>query len=97
MRGPTTDHASIREWARAHQATPAELEEHIFDGAPVRLRFVFGEFDELAKKEVHPISWDQFFAMFELLGLALAFDGGQQYEILELQKQPQTHFEDVRH
>lgn len=86
MVGPTTDHTEIRRWAQAQNATPAEMHTYVFDAEPVRLRFVFGELNELAKKDLRPISWEQFFAMFEIQGLALVYDQGPNYEILQIEK-----------
>ena len=89
MRGPTTDHREIRLWAQGCQATPVEVHTRIHDGEPAQLRFIFGELARAAtEEELRPISWEQFFAMFDVLELAMVYDQGRQYELLQTNKRP---------
>ena len=85
MCGPTTDHAEILSWAARHGAVPAEVRVLKFDGEPAALRFLFGKHRE-GTPELHPISWADFFAHFDLLGLALAYDDTPDFEILRIEE-----------
>lgn len=94
MRGPTTDHNEIQDWARRHHATPAEVLIRKFDGMPSVLRFLFDEEQE-GTAEICPIEWEDFFARFDLLGLALVYDDSPNFEILEIEdRAPYSHFPD---
>ncbi len=72
---PTRDHKEIRRWAAKHDAMPAESTPITFDSEPTMLHFLMGAAKE-GTPELHPISWESFFAKFDLLGLALAYDEG---------------------
>ena len=85
MRGPTTDHGEILAWATRHHAVPAEVLVLKFDGQPSILRFLFGELPR-GTPEIHPIAWDDFFARFDLLGLALVYDDSPDFQILEIEE-----------
>ena len=78
----TRDHQMIQLWALQHDAVPAEVRQPVFDGQPSALRFLSGA----AKKgtpELCPISWESFFARFDLMGLAVVFDRGRsEYEFV---------------
>lgn len=82
---PTRDHTEIRRWAAKHKAVPAENPPITFDGKPTMLHFLM----EAARKgtpELKPISWEAFFAKFDLLGLALAYDeASPRFDLLRLQ------------
>jgi hypothetical protein len=82
---PTQDHDAIRAWAKAHNAIPAEISPYAFDSEPAILRFVMGEFPK-DQPELREISWESFFAQFDLLGLSLVYDGDSQYELVYVQK-----------
>ena len=69
---PTRDHGQILAWAKKHNAVPAEIKPEKFDGEPAILYFLMGELKS-GTPEIRPISWDHFFAQFDLLGLALAW------------------------
>jgi len=81
--GPTTDHEEIRQWATARKAIPVEIKPYHFNGDPAIIGFVFspavGE-----QPEFSLITWESFFAQFDLLGLAFAYDEDSPdlYEIL---------------
>ena len=70
---PTRDHGQIREWAERHEAVPAQVRRLKFDGEPAILTFVFGDPD-LTKPEVYAVTWEMFFAQFDLLKLSMAWD-----------------------
>jgi hypothetical protein len=84
MRAPLlTDHNEIRRWAVAHDAHPAEVIPYTHDSEPAILRFVFGSPEDFKDHpEFRLISWEHFFATFELLGLTLRPRGDQMYELL---------------
>lgn len=70
---PTRDHGEIRRWAEKFGDVPAEIMPRKFDGQPAILYFLFGEAGQ-GTPELQPISWDSFFAQFDLLKLAFAYD-----------------------
>ena len=74
MLGPTSDHSEIRRWAERVNATPAEVKPFIFDSMPSIMRFLFGKEAHQGTRELRPISWDSFFARFDLLQLVLVYD-----------------------
>jgi hypothetical protein len=59
----TTDHDEIRKWAEARGGRPAMVKTHGKGGI---LRFDFGEPEE----NLTPVSWDEFFEVFEDSNLA---------------------------
>ena len=63
----------IRHWASRHDVIPAEIRPRKFDGEPAVLTFLVGEPD-MNQPEIYPISWESFFAQFDLMGLSVAFD-----------------------
>ena len=71
---PTRDHAVIRRWAAKNDAVPATIPPITFDSEPAILTFLIGR--RVGTAEIHPISWDSFFAQFDLLNLSFAFDDG---------------------
>lgn len=70
---PTRDHGAILEWGLRNGATPAEVRTLKFDGEPSRLHFLFGK-AATGTPELHPITWEDFFARFDLLHLSVALD-----------------------
>ncbi len=73
---PTQDHNIIRTWAARKNATPAEISPIKFDGEPAILT-----------PEIRPISWDAFFAQFDLLELSFAHDHRSSYfELVRVEK-----------
>ena len=72
--GPTSDHAEIRRWAEKHSATPAEIKPFVFDSVPSIMRFLFGEAGVTGTPDLHPITWESFFARFDLLHLVMLYD-----------------------
>ncbi len=70
---PTREHLLIQKWANDNGAVPAQVRRHKFDGEPAILTFLFGEIDEYIT-EIYVISWEMFFAQFDLMGLSMAWD-----------------------
>ena len=70
---PTREHWRIEKWAHDQGALPAQIKPLKFDGEPAVLTFIFGKADETLPL-VQPISWETFFALFDLLELSMAFD-----------------------
>ncbi len=88
---PTKDHDEIRFWAEAHDAVPAEIQPLRFDGEPSVLYFLIGD-AKAGTPEIKPISWEDFFARFDLLGLSMVFDEQTpRFDIVRVEKasQPQ--------
>jgi hypothetical protein len=87
---PTRDHNVIRSWVEKHDGVAAEVIPFKFDGEPTILHFLFGE-AKAGTPELRPISWDDFFARFDLLGLSLAFDDETpRYQLVRVEKSMQA-------
>ncbi len=71
---PTRDHNLIREWAKRFDAFPAQVRRLKHNGEPAVLTFTFGEPEENAKPHIQSISWEMFFAEFDLMKLSMAWD-----------------------
>lgn len=69
-----------------------EIQQHVFDSEPARLHFVFGK-TAVSPKELKSISWEQFFAVFDLLGLALVYDESPRFEFLQVEERSVYRFE----
>lgn len=83
---PTRDHDAIRLWAARTYATPAEIHIRKFDGQPAVLHFIIGEPQE-QMTDIIPISWASFFAQFDLLDLAFAWDeNSTRFTIVKIDK-----------
>lgn len=65
----TTDHEEIRKWAEARGGRPSHVKGTGKGHADGVLRFDFGEPDE----KLEPISWEDFFQVFEDRELALVY------------------------
>ena len=81
---PTRDHEQIRAWAVRHSAVPAEI-QGTADGTPAKLDFLLvgGLSGSLA---LNPISWEDFFARFDLFGLSMAWDDTGQFALVRVEK-----------
>ena len=89
---PTRDHSEIRRWAEAHDAVPAEVLTLKFDGEPTTLHFLRGDAKD-GTPELRPISWEDFFARFDLLELSMAFDDESgRFNIVRVEKPIQQRF-----
>ncbi len=82
MREPTCDHDQILAWAAKHDAVPAEVIPRKCDSEPAILHFLFGS-AKGGLPEIEPISWESFFARFDLMRLAMVFDDTPTFKILQ--------------
>lgn len=89
MQGPIRDHEVIRQWAARHSAVPAEIKPRKFDGEPALLWFLF---DSKGSEEIVPITWENFFALFDLLGLKLMIDETPYFELVDKKRFPGEPF-----
>jgi hypothetical protein len=71
--GPTTDHHEIRSWADHHKIVPVELLPHFIAHEPPVLALLIAK-SVRDRKDVRILAWDEFFARFDLLGLAFIYD-----------------------
>ena len=71
--GPTTNHDEIRGWAEQHQIVPVELFPHMVDHEPSSLRLLPRRAAK-ERKDLLPLSWDDFFTRFDALGLTFVYD-----------------------
>lgn len=68
---------------------PAQIHPRKFDGEPASLYFLLRGTGRL--EGIEPISWDAFFAQFDLLKLAFAYDEqSTQFEIVKIDKEDRT-------
>lgn len=82
---PTSDHAKILDWAQRHRAIPAEVRTRVFDSQPSVLRFLFNDL-RIGTPDLRPISWEDFFARFDLLNLSLLLDEAPAFEFVEVEQ-----------
>ena len=73
MMGPTHDHGEIRAWASRHEVLPTELVPLHINGEPLRLQLTLAS-EIVGRPDLRVISWDDFFARFDLLGLTVVYD-----------------------
>jgi hypothetical protein len=96
--GPTTDHEEIVRWAKSQKATPCQTSVYKFDGEPAVLRFLFGDVLQ-AEPELKPLSWDEFFALFDVMGLTFVYENDHrntptgQYQLLQIEEKSPYRFE----
>lgn len=89
---PTRDHDVVRRWATTHNALPAEITPFLFDSEPAILTFLLGNRE--GTPEIHLISWESFFAQFDLLGLSFAFDHrSSQFDLVRVEGSSTTFIE----
>ena len=93
MFGPTVDRAEIRQWAVVNGALPVEVTMLAHDGAPSKIGFVFPG-GGTRQPEFKPISWENFFALFDLMGLSSVYDEARPaaYELLQIEAKAPTGF-----
>lgn len=91
--GPTNDHEEIRRWAAVNGAIPVEVATKLFDGEPTKLGFIFAQ-GAKSEPEFKPISWEAFFALFDLMELAFVYDDARpdSYELLQSDAKLQSGF-----
>ena len=101
MHGPTTDHAEILRWAKYSNARPVEIHPYLFDSQPALLHFLFGD-APVDHPEFTPISWENFFAQFDAMGLALVYEinaaghTSRNHELLQVEKKSPNLFDGHR-
>ena len=71
--GPTVDHGEIRVWAEHHKMLPTEILPNVVDHEPPVLQLLPAKTVQ-SRPDVRVISWEEFFARFDLLGLAFIYD-----------------------
>ncbi len=90
---PTTNHSEIRHWAQKNNAIPAEILPHRVDSEPATLRFLLpGEI--VTPTGITELSWEDFFAKFDELGLTFVYDNDSTgyNEILQMEsRSPYRH------
>ncbi len=71
----TTNHGEIRRWAEKRGGQPAVIDHPnaLADKRGIRIDFP-GKRDDAIKDITHPVSWDEFFRLFEDQQLLLAYD-----------------------
>lgn len=82
---PTVDHTMILDWAHRHKAVPAEVRTRVFDSQPSVLRFLFNDL-RVGTPDLRPISWEDFFARFDLLRLSVLLDEAPAFEFVEVEQ-----------
>ena len=82
---PTADHAKILDWAQRHKAIPAEVRTRVFDSQPSVLRFLFNDLRK-GTPDLRPITWEDFFARFDLLHLSVLLDEAPAFEFVEVEQ-----------
>lgn len=97
----TTDHAIIRQWAEVHDATPVSFDHpnSKSDKTGIRLNFPGGSDEALFSRgqKMHPISWDEFFEIFEKKQLAFVYDiEGEKDSDLQYRFENRSMVEDVQ-
>ena len=71
--GPTTDHAEIRQWAEGKHAVPTEILPEHLNLEPTQLRIMLPQL-AAERKDTRVLTWEAFFAKFDLLGLTFVYD-----------------------
>jgi len=89
MSSPTREHTQIQRWAGLHDIVPLEeLPDHV-DGVSALLRLIHVAHTEDCK-EYRRISWADFFAKFDSLGLVCMHDEDEEStgdnEIVQLRR-----------
>lgn len=69
----TREHWRIQKWAHENSATPAQIKAQRYDSEPAPLTFLFGAVD-VTETDVFPITWEVFFAYFDLLQLFMTWE-----------------------
>jgi hypothetical protein len=69
----TTDHKTIREWAKARGGKPAAVRATHRKGDAGILRIIFPDSRFADDENLEEITWDEFFEKFDDAGLALLY------------------------
>ncbi len=71
----TTDHEEIKRWAEARGGQPAVIDHPNAQADKRGIRIDFpGKRDDAIKDLTHPVSWNEFFRIFDDQQLLLAYD-----------------------
>jgi ABC-type nitrate/sulfonate/bicarbonate transport system substrate-binding protein len=83
--GPTTDHDEIRRWAAKHNAVPTEILPQHLNHEPMVLRMMLPQM-AADRIDIRVLTWEEFFAKFDLLGLTFVYDSnsGGYNELLQI-------------
>ena len=73
VKSPTSDHEEILSWAQLNAAVPAEVLPAIVDSIPPLIQLMRKE-QATKRRDMRIISWEDFFAKFDALGLSLVYD-----------------------
>jgi hypothetical protein len=84
LRGPTTNHIEIREWAESQGIVAVNIEPQRVDSEPARMSLLHKmTADETAFVRV--MTWEDFFARLDVLRLSVFYDDATVFnEILEI-------------
>ncbi len=75
MERTTRDHSEIQSWAQKHGGQPMIIDHPNARGDKVGIRIDFpGESHEVLMSETRPISWPEFFQIFEDQQLLLSYE-----------------------
>ena len=86
IKGPTTDHMEIRNWAESKGIVPANLEPNRVDAEPATMTLL-NKKTVIQTQFAKEMSWDDFFARFDCLGLTLVYDDSTAFnEILQIEE-----------
>tara|TARA_B100000678_G_scaffold262356_1_gene244438 strand:+ start:822 stop:1067 length:246 start_codon:yes stop_codon:yes gene_type:complete len=66
----TTDHKTIKQWAKEHDASPATVRNESKESDTSIIRFDINGNNE----NLHEINWEHFFELFEQNELALVYE-----------------------
>lgn len=77
----TSNHDEIRKWAEAHNALPAEFASTSHDGEPRILAFILAA---QPPDDLQEVSWEQFFPVLDISGLALVYQQGSGSNLYEI-------------
>ena len=91
LKGPTTNHSEIKTWAESLGVVPVNIEPNRIDSEPACMSLLH----KMTVQEtsfVKEMSWPDFFARFDELGLAVAYDDSTVFnEILQIEdRNPST-------
>ena len=71
--GPTTDHYEIRLWADGNRMVPIERLPQLVDHEPATLCLLALDAAK-SRQDLRRLTWEEFFAKFDELGLAFVYD-----------------------
>jgi hypothetical protein len=85
IKGPTTNHTEIQGWASLQGIVPVNMAPQIVDSEPARMSLLH-KMTVNEKAFVQEMTWEDFFARFDLLRLTLVYDDATVFnEILQVE------------